>query len=178
MKKQEKLYKGNMNMLAAIDLLEQQVSDSSVGLPEEIFLFISRMTPMVNVDLLVKNSKGDTLLSWRDDPYAGTGWHVPGGIIRFRETFAKRIAKVSMIELGCMVDYDPHPIAVNEIMLEENATRGHFISFLYRCSLTDEYAIDNSGHLPGTPGFLTWHSSCPDNLIKFHDLYRNHIDAK
>ncbi len=166
-----------MNILSAIDFLERQVADPSIGLPEEIFLFISRMAPMVNVDLLVKNTAGNTLLSWRADPYAGTGWHVPGGIIRFRETFAVRIAKVAVAELGSKVEYDPKPLAVNEIILKKNGTRGHFISFLYRCRLPDDYAIDNSGRTPASPGFLKWHSGCPDNLISFHDLYRNFING-
>lgn len=42
---------------------------------------------MVNVDLLIKNvSSNETLLTWREDEYYGPGWHVPGGIVRFKET--------------------------------------------------------------------------------------------
>lgn len=65
-----------MKMKDAIDFLDKQISDPSQGLPEEVFLFLSRMTPIVNVDLLIKDEKGRTLLSWRDDIHSGTGWHV------------------------------------------------------------------------------------------------------
>ncbi|MEI7983545.1 MAG: NUDIX hydrolase, partial [Bacteroidota bacterium] len=50
-----------------IEILNKQIPDPRLGLPEEVFLFISRLTPMVNVDLLIKDKKGLALLSWRDD---------------------------------------------------------------------------------------------------------------
>ncbi len=74
-----------MNIHEAIEFLDKQIHNPSSGLPEELFLFISRITPMVNVDLLIKDENGRALLSWRDDQFAGTGWHVPGGIVRFKE---------------------------------------------------------------------------------------------
>ena len=54
------------------------------GLGEELFLTVSSLVPIVNVDLLVYNDKGQFLLTKRDDPYCGRGWHVPGGCIRFK----------------------------------------------------------------------------------------------
>jgi colanic acid biosynthesis protein WcaH len=38
--------------------------------------------------------KGRTLLTWRDDESFGAGWHVPGGIIRYKETAADRIVRL------------------------------------------------------------------------------------
>ncbi len=67
------------------------------------------------------------MLSWRDDPYAGTGWHIPGGIIRFQETLETRIHKVAQTELGTDVTFDPVPIVFQEFILPEQRTRG--ISF-------------------------------------------------
>ena len=74
-----------MNITEAIVALEKHVPNPSEGLPDELFLYVSRITPLVNVDLLIKDENGRTLLSWRDDQYCGQGWHVPGGIIRFKE---------------------------------------------------------------------------------------------
>ena len=37
--------------------LEMFIDDPKKGLEERIFLFISKLTPMVNVDLLIKNEK-------------------------------------------------------------------------------------------------------------------------
>jgi hypothetical protein len=86
---------GLLNLTDAISVLVKRVPDPSRGLPEEIFYYISRTTPLINVDLLIKDEKGRTLLSWRDDAYAGKGWHVPGGIVRFKESLETRIRRVA-----------------------------------------------------------------------------------
>ena len=70
------------------------------GLGQELFLLVSSLTPIVNVDLLVYNAKGQFLLTWRNDPHCGQGWHVPGGCVRFRESCEERIKKVAQQELG------------------------------------------------------------------------------
>ena len=72
-----------------INQIESSIENPSNGLPEDIFLLISRLTPLINVDLLIKNEQNHTLLTWRDDGYYPPGWHVPGGIIRFKETIAE-----------------------------------------------------------------------------------------
>ena len=63
--------------------IEQYIDDPREGLTEEIFYFISKLTPLVNVDLLIKNELNETLLTWRHDKFYGPAWHIPGGIIRF-----------------------------------------------------------------------------------------------
>lgn len=70
------------------------------GLGEELFLFVSSLVPIVNVDLLVFNSKGQFLLTRRNDSHCGNGWHVPGGCVRLKETFDERIREVANLELG------------------------------------------------------------------------------
>jgi colanic acid biosynthesis protein WcaH len=55
-------------------------------------------------------------LTWRDDGYCNPGWHIPGGIIRFKETIATRIKVVARYELGAEVDFDPVPLAINEVI--------------------------------------------------------------
>jgi len=47
---------GFMNIHEAIKFLDKQIPNPSLGLPEEVFLFISRTTPIVNVDLLIKDA--------------------------------------------------------------------------------------------------------------------------
>ena len=122
--------KTKVDIDTAIEVLERSVKDPYIGLPEEIFLFISRLTVMVNVDLLVKDEHNRTLLSWRDTEFSGAGWHVPGGIIRHKESLQERVKKVAKNEIGVVVDFDPSPAAINQIC-KKHATRGHFISILY-----------------------------------------------
>ncbi|MEA3493986.1 MAG: NUDIX hydrolase [Candidatus Margulisiibacteriota bacterium] len=163
-----------MSVNNAIKILDEKASDPSAGLPEELFLFISRKTPLVNVDLLIKDKKGRTLLSWRDDQYAGIGWHVPGGILRFKEDLERRILKVAKNEIGAIIKYDPAPIAINQVICEHD-TRGHFISILYRCSLSSKYIPENKGLSTKDPGYLKWHDSCPENLVEVHEVYRRYL---
>lgn len=165
-----------MEVIKAISILEKAVPKPTLGLPDDIFYYISKTTPMVNVDLLIKDENQRTLLSWRDDPCAGKGWHIPGGIIRFKETFDFRIQKVAQLEVGVKeISYDPTPFAVNQIILQDADIRGHFISILYKCFLSSDFVPENNGLIPFSPGYLEWHDSCPDDLLKLQDIYREFI---
>jgi colanic acid biosynthesis protein WcaH len=164
-----------MNIADAIAILDKEVANPSAGLPDELFFFVSRVTPLVNVDLLIKDESGRTLLSWRDDRYAGKGWHLPGGIVRFRETLETRVRKVAESEIGRPVDFDPLPLAVNEIIHNEHKIRSHFVSILYRCSLPSAFIPGNKGLSEVDSGYLKWHAACPDNLLKWHTIYRKFL---
>ncbi|MEK7665094.1 MAG: NUDIX hydrolase [Patescibacteria group bacterium] len=163
-----------MNTKEAIKFLDRQIKNPKQGLPKDIFLFASKITPMVNVDLLIKDEKGRTLLSWRDDEYGCKGWHLPGGIIRFKEKMETRLKKVSEKEIGVMVKFDPVPIAINQIMWKKNI-RGHFISILYKCFLPGGFIPENRGLSKKNQGYLFWHDSCPGNFLKCQDIYKKYI---
>src|SRR5208282_4273918 len=124
-----------MDIKRALITIDSLIKDPSNGLPEDIFFFASRITPLVNVDLLIRNERNQTLLTWRDDGYWKAGWHIPGGIIRYKETIAERIRATSKAELGAEVEFQANPRAINEIICPERRNRGHFIALLYQCSL-------------------------------------------
>ncbi len=154
------------------------IGDPREGLPEEVFYFVSQLTPLVNVDLLIKNEAGQTLLTWREDRFYGPGWHIPGGIIRFKETYEARIQKVAHNELGVTVCAESVPLTVNETMAEHRNIRGHFISLLFKCTLTKQ---PSQASLAGSGGLVKagqwmWHDTCPSNLIKQHEMYRKFIE--
>lgn len=102
-----------------ITAIENKIINPKFGLPEEVFLFISRNAPLVNVDLLIRK-KGKTLLTWRckSDNFS-SGWHIPGGIIRFKETMFQRLNKTAKNELGCQIKFNKNPIAINQIILKK-----------------------------------------------------------
>ena len=158
----------------AINFLNNLVPNPSSGLPQDLFLYISSTTPIVNVDLLIKDENNRTLLSWREDSYAGAGWHIPGGIVRFKETLEDRILKVMESEIGHIFEYDDVPLTINQIICRHNS-RGHFISILYKCYLSSTFAPQNKGSSVNTRGYLKWHSSCPEDLIKVHEIYKKYI---
>ena len=166
------------NLNKTIELLESYIKDPAKGLPEDVFLFISRITPLVNVDLLIKNEQNHTLLTWRDDRIYPPSWHIPGGIIRFKETIEQRIHAVAENELGVKVKFKKEPLAINEVILPLKV-RGHFISLLYECTLIgslDEGLKFKAGN--PSPGQWAWHDKCPENIIPVHQMYRKYIEME
>ena len=167
-------------MQKLIQKLEENILSPSEGLSDEIFYFVGRLTPFINVDLLVKNELNQTLLSWRDETMyknrVGAGWHIPGGIIRFRETISERLKQVALLEMGgILTSFSEQPIAVNQIIDYEAKDRSHFISLLYECKLEKSYKINNKNLSYDDPGFLEWHSTVPKNLLKNHQIYKDFI---
>jgi hypothetical protein len=165
------------NEKKSIDLLESSIKNPAQGLPEEIFLFVSRITPLINVDLLIKNVSNKTLLTWRDDGFCPPGWHIPGGIIRFKETIVHRLNAVAAGELGAKISFKEEPLAINEVVHASRRVRGHFISLLYECTLVS--ALDQSlkyGQAIPKPGQWAWHGKCPDDLLQEQQMYRKYIE--
>ena len=163
-----------MDVHDAIAKLDEVTSACEGGLPEEIFLFVSRLTPLINVDLLIQDKDRRTLMTWRDDEFFGRGWHLPGGVIRYKERAVDRIEKCAEEELGVEVNFESSPTVIVETA-EERRTRGHFISLLYRCTLQGE---PDPGRKAGeTPkvGEWKWHDSCPDNILKVQRVYQKYF---
>lgn len=158
--------------------IKEIISDPRDGLPEVLFYFASSITAMVNVDLLIKNKNNQTLLIWRDDKYYGPGWHIPGGIIRFKETFSSRVHKVAESELGMTVTHTKKPITIKELFAKNRDVRGHFITFLYECRPESEPDI-NRKYKGGEPkdGQWSWHDKSPINIIKQHASYEEFING-
>jgi ADP-ribose pyrophosphatase YjhB (NUDIX family) len=154
----------------SIMMLESAIVDARQGLAEDIFLFISRITPLINVDLLIQD-EGRTLLTWRDDELFGSGWHLPGGIIRYKEAAEHRIQDCAREELAVEVSFDPKPLLVSETIREEQ-NRGHLISLLYRCRLLSP--LDDASQATQTPpsrGQWRWHNTAPPDLLQVQRHY-------
>lgn len=132
---------------------------------------------MINVDLLIKDKAGRTLLTWRDDNFYGPAWHIPGGIIRFKELIEDRVVKVAQSELGASVKFSAEPINVRSLINQERDIRGHFISLLYLCELTSEPnpQLMCLGDSP-KQGQWAWHKGAPKNLLRVHEPFRKFID--
>lgn len=143
------------------------------GLPDEIFDFVASVVPMTNVDLLIENDKHQILLAWRDDG-KNLGWHIPGGMLRFKETLHERIQKTALNELGCRVEADDEPLKISEIIMPYQR-RGHSISLLYRCRLPKEYRIDNGFKDEHTEGYLRWHDAVP-KLVEGQSCYQAFLE--
>ena len=154
----------------------------AIELGSDLFKIVSSITPIVNVDLLIKNKYNQTLLTWRDDEFFGPGWHIPGGVIRYKELISSRILKVAQNELRVTkIKKQSKLLALNEY-LGVSRVRGHGISLLYECMLYEldakkfkvyrdkekKITIDKKG---------MWHNSSPINLIEEQRCYRKFIDS-
>lgn len=158
----------------AISLLKRTAGEPSEGLPDEIFQFVSGITPLVNVDLLITDPLHGVLLTWRPTGNYPAGWHIPGGIIRLREKFGDRIRKVALTELSVAVVNTEGPIEITEMIHAEAETRVHFISLLYKVEI--EGVLDESLKWRfGTPksGQWHWHRNWPDNMYGPQSVYKS-----
>lgn len=150
--------------------------DAAKGIGEELYLAISQLTPSINVDLIVKSDDGKkTLLTWRDDQYYGPGWHVPGGVIRFKEKLLDRVHTVAKKELKRELKCIDGPVGFHEMFNQTRDVRGHFISFVYEVTLVAPPAEDQiAGALPRN-GQCQWFDVCPENLIPNQSVLRRYI---
>jgi len=156
----------------AADMMAIACPDARGGMAVPLFLAVSRLTPLVNVDLLVSDADRRLLMTWRADSFYGPGWHVPGGILRFKEPAAHRIAEVARTELGVQVDPASEPWRVLELTSTERDVRGHFITLAYPCRLMGALP----GHRratehPAQPGQWAWFDQLPSDTIHQHRVY-------
>lgn len=176
-----------MSVKTAIANLKENMQQEGIrpetGLGNDLFLFSSTLAPVVNVDVLVVNENKEFLLSWRYDPHCGTGWHIPGGCVRFKETLKERIQKTAAVELGSEVSYLSDPVKVFEIFsnhfrpgLADQRERAHFITLVFGCRLIDENKVKDRliDDTPTKPGQLKWFKTLPDNLLMVQECYREH----
>jgi len=161
-----------MRLEEHIDAIESFIEDPRQGLPQPVFDLLSRIAPVVNVDLLVRNERGETLLTWRHDELYH-GWHVPGGVVRFKEHLADRVAAVARAELGTTVTIKPEPLALTQIIEPTRAARGHFVSFLFDCRLDGplDEVLRHRGGAPKADEWA-WHATFPPDMIAAHEIYR------
>jgi colanic acid biosynthesis protein WcaH len=69
-------------------------------IPEETFIDVINATPLVSIDLVIRNCMGSALLGKRVNRPAQGSWFVPGGRIRKNEKIEDAIVRISEVELG------------------------------------------------------------------------------
>lgn len=69
-------------------------------LDEETFKTVVAFTPLVSIDLIIRNKQGKILLGLRTNRPAQGFWFVPGGRIGKDETFEQAFLRLTKIELG------------------------------------------------------------------------------
>ncbi len=145
-----------------------------MDLPQHLFDYVSSITPLVSVELVVTCPSNLVLLSWRDDGLYGPGWHLPGGILRHKESLIDRIRLVASKECSIESFVSCTFLQVNQIMNPDRNLRGHFIAFVY-CLAIDHIPCFDKSDLKN--GSLELFSCAPPNLIEQHRRFENLINS-
>lgn len=69
-------------------------------LPDETFKSVIQHTPLISIDLIVRNEQGEVLLGKRVNAPANGYWFVPGGRVRKNETLDEAFIRLVREELG------------------------------------------------------------------------------
>lgn len=118
--------------------------ESPAPLDRADFAFIVKHAPLVSIDLIVRNRRGQMPLGYRRNQPASRSWFVPGGSIRKNERIAAAFRRVTLDELGLAL-----PIAaarfvgVFEHLYADNFTGDpsfgtHYVVLAYEIAIEDE----------------------------------------
>ena len=144
-----------------------------MDLPQHLFNYVSSITPLISVELIITCPSNLVLLSWRDDGLYGPGWHLPGGIVRHKESLIHRIRQVAFNECSIDTFQSCTFLQVNQIMNPHRDLRGHFIALVFRLTI-DYIPSVNQGILEN--GSLALFPTAPANLIQQHRHFETLIN--
>ncbi|HWO42175.1 MAG TPA: GDP-mannose mannosyl hydrolase [Candidatus Eisenbacteria bacterium] len=90
-------------------------------LDQASFLQIVRLAPLVSIDIIVRNDKGEVLLGLRKNAPARGMWFVPGGRIYKNERLSDAFARLARSELKITADIrETRFVGVFEHFYDEN----------------------------------------------------------
>ena len=167
------------NQYRATESLRQAQIASEYGLPENLFLLVSALVPLTNVDLLITDDSHRILLVRRNDAFFEKSWHIPGRTMRYGESFEHAVSCAARKEIGCEVDYEKKPIAIRNVIRGLNfdikypRERGHNVAILYRCYVPVSYEIDNGNLKEDDDGYIKWFEKLPDDFMKIQYVYKD-----
>ncbi|MBT81107.1 MAG: GDP-mannose mannosyl hydrolase [Alteromonadaceae bacterium] len=108
-------------------------------LPDDTFRTVVDSTPLVSIDLIVKNSEGQVLLGKRNNKPAKDFWFVPGGRIQKNETMSDAFTRLCKEELGLekrisdAVFLGPYEHFYNDSIFDNVST--HYVVLGYQITL-------------------------------------------
>jgi colanic acid biosynthesis protein WcaH len=137
---------------------------STARLSTDDFLAVVRLAPLVSLDLVVTNPRGEVLLGLRTNRPAAGFWFVPGGRIQKDERLDDAFRRLTGEELGHPLHLgDAAPLGVYEHLYEDNfagapGVSTHYVVIAHRVSLDLDLAA-----LPGAQ-HAGWRWQHPDSL--------------
>lgn len=106
---------------------------------DEEFGRIITATPLVSIDLIVRNDQGQALLGFRRNRPASHCWFVPGGRIRKNERLSDALTRIARVELGSDVQRG-RLLGAFDHLYDDNALAlpgvgTHYVALGYSCKL-------------------------------------------
>ena len=123
-------------------------------LPNETFKSVIQHTPLISIDLIVRNEQGEVLLGKRVNAPAKGYWFVPGGRVRKNETLDDAFVRLVREELGIesgVTRADAKFLGVFEHFYDDCAFGGdvstHYIVLAYEIRQKLELQFPKQQHL-------------------------------
>ena len=137
------------------------------------FLTVIKGTPLISIDLLVRNEQGQYLLGMRTNEPARGKWFVPGGRITKDERVSEALARISVQELGINVALcDAELIGVFEHIYHSNfaevpGVSTHYVVLAYQISLPSATNVLRDGQ----HSQMRWMT--PEEITTDHEVHKN-----
>ncbi len=116
------------------------------------FFHVVRLTPLVSIDLVVRDAAGRVLVGWRVNRPARDSWFVPGGRVYKNERLADAFRRTALAELGRAFELDAaRPLGVYEHLYDDNAlgepgVGTHYVVLAYELCVEGELPLPDAQH--------------------------------
>lgn len=115
-------------------------------LPDQVFKTVIQSTPLISIDLVVRNEKNEVLLGKRLNAPAKGFWFVPGGRIQKNETLDNAFKRLINEELGLNLDIkrlETKFLGIYEHFYDENVfdelISTHYIVLGYELKINENF---------------------------------------
>ena len=140
-------------------------------LDRETFSTVLSSTPLVSIDLVVRNRDGEILLGQRVNRPAQGYWFVPGGRILKNETLAQAFERLTKEELGRSYSISDASLLGPYDHLYEDCVFGedistHYVAIAYSIDVATLEALPVKQH-----NNYQWLS--PDKILQLNNVHEN-----
>lgn len=108
-----------------IKVMVQLLKKAYSPFPYTVFIALCKIVPMIAIDVAIMLDKNRVLLTHRKDDFYN-GWHIPGSILRYKESPNDAIKRVCQKELSLKIS---KPCFASFFNIHD--IRGHVITLLY-----------------------------------------------
>jgi colanic acid biosynthesis protein WcaH len=114
-------------------------------LNNEEFSRVIDATPLVSIDLIIRNEHGEVLLGFRRNRPALNYWFVPGGRIRKNEKSQDALNRIALAELGTVVG-PGQLLGIFDHFYDDNFfglpdLNTHYVALAYQCEISRDIRL-------------------------------------